>query len=205
MSAIDVGGLVRRYGSTGVLSGLDLQVEPGEQVAVTGANGAGKTTLLRVLCGLLRPTSGRVEVLGGTTSDPNVRRRIGVITHSPSLYPRMTALENLRFWGHVYDAPHAAPRGRELLGELGLDPDDRRIVASYSQGMRQRVAVARALCIDPELVLADEPFAGLDAEGARGVETLLNGAGTVVAATHDESRFPRANVYVLDRGRLVRN
>ncbi len=201
---VEVTGLVRRFGSVDVLSGLDLLVQPGEHITVTGANGAGKTTLLRVLCGLLRPTSGRVAVLGGETSDPSVRRRIGVIAHSPSLYTRMTALENIRFWGNLYDAPGALDRGRELLSELGLDPDDKRVVGSYSQGMRQRAGVARAFCISPDLVIADEPFAGLDADGAQAVESLLNKANTVIAALHDRTRLASARVHALARGRLER-
>jgi len=204
VSAVEVTSLVRRFGSMDVLSGLDLVVEPGEHITVTGPNGAGKTTLLRVLSGLLRPTSGRVEVLDGDTGDPSVRRRIGVIAHSPSLYARMTALENVRFWGNLYDAPDAADRGGELLTELGLDPADKRVIGSYSQGMRQRVGVARAFCISPDLVIADEPFAGLDADGAKTVESLLNKANTVVAALHDRSRLSGAKVYALARGRLER-
>jgi heme exporter protein A len=143
-----------------------------------------------------------VEILGGTTDDPGVRKRIGFVGHLSSLYPRMTPLENIRFWSNIYEAPDATERGRELLAQLGLDPDDRRNVGSYSQGMRQRVAVVRALCIAPELVIADEPLAGLDADGAGAVASMLGRAGTVVLATHDRTRFPQATVYELDRGRI---
>jgi ABC-type multidrug transport system ATPase subunit len=202
VSAVTVRGLVRRFGSVRVLDSIDLTVSPGSHVAITGANGAGKTTLLRVLAGLLRPTAGRVEVLGGTIDDPGVRKRIGFVGHLSSLYPRMTPLENIRFWSNIYDAPEATERGRELLAQLGLDPDDRRNVGSYSQGMRQRVAIVRALCIAPDLVIADEPLAGLDADGARVVASMLGQARTVVLATHDRTPFPQASLYALDRGRL---
>jgi ABC-type multidrug transport system ATPase subunit len=114
----------------------------------------------------------------------------------------MTALENIRFWGNVYAAPGATERGRELFRRLDLDPDDRRNVGAYSQGMRQRVAIVRALCIDPELVIADEPLAGLDAAGADVVGAMLAETRTVVLATHDRTRFPQARVYALDAGRL---
>ncbi len=200
--AIDVRGLGKRFGATSVLGGLDLRVEPTEHVAITRPNGAGKTTLLRVLAGLLRPTQGSVEVLGGSTRDPRVRRRIGVLGHLPALYARMTPLENLRFWGHLYDDPDAPGRGRDVLARFGLDPDDRRPVGLYSQGMRQRVAIARAWSTGPELVIADEPLAGLDADGVNVVAALLSNVTTTVVATHDPSRLPRSRTFALARGRL---
>jgi ABC-type multidrug transport system ATPase subunit len=166
-----------------VLASLDLQVVRGEHVTITGANGSGKTTLLRILAGLLKPTSGDVQVLGGSTEDLDVRRRIGVLTHTPPLYPRMTAAENLRLWCRLYDAP--VDGGIELLAALGLDPADRRVVSRYSQGMRQRVAVARSLATSPELLIADEPYAGLDDHGAAAVAALLRTPQTVIVATHE--------------------
>lgn len=201
-AAIEVRGLGRRFGQTRVLGGLDLVVEPSEHVAVTGPNGAGKTTLLRVLAGLLRPTEGRVEVLGGTTRDPAIRRRIAIVGHLPSLYARMTPLENLRFWGGLYDDRDAVDRGREVLTRFGLNADDRRLVASYSQGMRQRVSIARALSTSPELVIADEPLAGLDEAGVAVVASLLGKVTTAVVATHDPSRLPHSRTFVLANGRL---
>jgi heme ABC exporter ATP-binding subunit CcmA len=185
MSAVFVRALERRFGATRVLAGLDLQVEPGEHVTITGANGSGKTTLLRILAGLLRPSSGDVEVLDGSTEETSVRKHIGVVGHSPSMYPRMTALENIRFWAGLYADRSAPDRGAELLAALGLDPADRRPVGTYSQGMRQRAAVARALAHAPSLVLADEPCAGLDAAGAETVASLLRTVETVVVATHE--------------------
>jgi ABC-type multidrug transport system ATPase subunit len=201
MTAVEVRSLDRRFGSTRVLSALDLVVDVGEHATITGANGSGKTTLLRILAGLLRPTAGDVTVLGGETSDPAVRGRIGVIGHSPSLYRRMTAAENIRFWAGMYGHSGAAAKGAELLSGLGLNASDRRPVASYSQGMRQRVSVARALATTPELVLADEPFAGLDADGVAAVERLLREVPTVIAATHESTRIGRT--LVLHNGRLA--
>ena len=201
--AVDVRSLEKRFGYTRVLFALDLAVSPGEHVAISGPNGSGKTTLLRVLAGLLKPTDGTVRVLGSTPADRGVRRRVGVIAHAPSLYPRMSASENLSFWGRLYGDDHAPAHGRDILSQLGLDPDDRRPVSSYSQGMRQRAAVARALCTRPELVLADEPLAALDDAGAEAVVALLGADGrTVVAATHDAGRFPGSRRLVLDRGAL---
>lgn len=202
MTAISVRGLERRFGPARVLHSVDLDVEAGEHVAITGPNGSGKTTLLRVLTGLLRPTSGSVDVLGGTPGDAAVRRRIGVIGHAGALYPRMTARENLRFWGRLYDAGDAVDLGAEILRQLGIDIHDARPVAAYSQGMRQRVAVARALCISPDLVVADEPFAALDSAGAATVAQLLGDGRTVVVATHDPERHMGSRRFELRAGRL---
>ena len=145
--------------STDVLSGLDLAVQPGEHVTVTGPNGAGKTTLLRVLCGLLRPTSGRVAVLGGETcgsacATTHRRHRtlpVPLHTHDRSRERSVLGQPLRRTGCHAIEVA-------TLLIELGLDPGDKRVVGSYSQGMRQRVGVARAFCISPDLVIADEPL-----------------------------------------------
>jgi heme exporter protein A len=200
MTAVSVRSLDRRFGSTRVLRSLDLIVGTGEHVAITGANGSGKTTLLRILSGLLRPSSGEVSVLGSAADDPDVRARIGVVGHTPSVYTRMTASENIRFWTGIYGVPSAAARGLELLSDLGLDPSDSRPVASYSQGMRQRVSLARALATSPELVFADEPYAGLDDAGAAAVAALLRDVPTVVVAAHGDTDGRRLH---LRDGRLV--
>jgi heme exporter protein A len=203
MSAVDVRGLARRFGATRVLGSLDLLVERGEHVTITGANGSGKTTLLRILAGLLRPSSGDIRVLGGSTEDTNIRKQIGVVGHTPAMYPRMTAAENIRFWAGVYGDADAPGRGAEVLAALGLAPADRRPVGTYSQGMRQRAAVARALAHAPSLVLADEPFAGLDATGAETVAALLRDVETVVAATHERDGVMEGRRLVLRGGQLA--
>jgi len=182
MTAVSVRSLDRRFGSTRVLRELDLDVQDGEHIAISGANGSGKTTLLRVLSGLLRPTSGDVKVLGGAADDPDIRARIGVVGHTPAIYARMTASENIRFWTGIYGVPPG--RGHEVLQTLGLDPADKRPAASYSQGMRQRVSIAIALSTSPTLVIADEPFAGLDDAGSTAVAALLRDVPTLVVATH---------------------
>ncbi len=203
MSAVSVRSLERRFGYARVLDRLDLDVEAGEAVTITGPNGSGKTTLLRILSGLLKPTSGEVAVLGGRPADPDVRRRIGVIGHAACIYPRMTAAENLRFWGQIYGDNDAAARGLEIIVRLGLDPDDRRPVSTYSQGMRQRISIARALCTDPTIVIADEPLAALDDSSAAMVVAMLGRGRTLVAATHDAHRYEHSRRLVLRDGALV--
>jgi ABC-type multidrug transport system ATPase subunit len=177
--AVDAG-----YDTTRVLRAVDLRVAPGERVALLGGNGAGKTTLLRVGAGLLRQAAGRVTVFGADPRHAHSRRRIGVLSHSPPLYPRLSAVENVRFWGRLYgaDAGGAAP----LLGRLGIDASDHRPAASYSQGMRRRIGLACVLVHVPDLLLLDEPFAGLDRTGAEAVGRELSaGSAAVLLATHD--------------------
>jgi heme ABC exporter ATP-binding subunit CcmA len=202
VTVVEIDALDRRYGATRVLSSLDLRVTAGERIAIGGPNGSGKTTLLRVIAGLLRPTDGRVRVFGGETSDNDVRRRIGIASHTPALYPRLSAFENIRFWSAIYGDAGAAERGRNLLRTLALDPDDPRPVAAYSQGMRQRTAIARALCTDPELVLADEPFAALDPSGADVIASLLNDTRTAIVVTHDREHFHATRHMTMRAGRL---
>ncbi len=204
--AVVLRGLERRFGSASVLRGVDLEVAPGERLALLGANGAGKTTLLGVLAGLLRPSRGSVTVLGGSPRDPAVRALVGLVGHTPALYPRLSALENVRFWGGVYRAEDARRRGAVLLADLGLDPDDPRPVSAYSQGMRRRAGLACALLPDPALLLLDEPYAALDRAGMAAVDRILvGGSRTVLVATHEPERAHRfaTRALSLRDGRLV--
>ncbi len=141
---------------------------------VLGENGAGKSTLLRMLAGLIRPTMGAVQVLGDTP-DEN-RSRIGYMSHAPMLYDELTALENLLYFEGLYFPTECRPCSRNaerVLTAVGLDPKLARPVGDYSQGMRQRASLARAILSDPELLLLDEPFSNLDAQGATQMVKLL--------------------------------
>ncbi|HVE92226.1 MAG TPA: heme ABC exporter ATP-binding protein CcmA [Actinomycetota bacterium] len=178
---------MRRHGLTSVLRGLDLHVASGERIALLGDNGSGKTTLLRILAGLLVPDAGTVSVFGSDPRDAAVRAHVGYAGHDPGLYPRLTALENLRFRARLYN--RGAHRARDLLSTVGIDPADRRRVATYSNGMKRRVAIACALLPDPKLLLLDEPFAGLDEPGAEALVSVLAGRGpAVLIATHEPDR-----------------
>ena len=171
------------------LKGVDFAVQTGSCVALFGSNGAGKTTLLRVLAGLLRPTSGRVELLGTPLpGSPGLRRRIGVVAHDSFLYPDLSAAENLRYYARLYGVSDATRISR-LLADFGLEAVAHRAVRTYSRGMLQRLSLARAILHGPELLLLDEPFAGLDpAVSALLEQTLrsLHASGaTIIFSSHD--------------------
>jgi ABC-type multidrug transport system ATPase subunit len=175
--ATSLNGVSKLYGSFAALRNLSLEIRAGECVMVLGENGAGKSTLLRMLAGLIRPTMGAVQVLGGDADEQ--RSRIGYMSHAPMLYDELTALENLKYFEGLYFPDSCGPAGCTLgtagrvLTAVGLDPKLARPVGDYSQGMRQRTSLARAILSDPELLLLDEPFSNLDAAGAAAMVTLL--------------------------------
>ena len=173
-------GLERRYGPKRVLRGLDLDVERGGFVVVTGANGSGKTTLLRLIAGLAAPTAGTIDV-------DTERGELGFLGHEPLVYRELTALENLRLYARLYRVRDGGERIGMLLERFGLWDARSDRVATYSRGMLQRLALCRALLHEPTLLLLDEPFAGLDAEGASLLQRELEerrARATFVVATH---------------------
>jgi heme exporter protein A len=178
-------GLERRFGEKRVLRGLDLDVAEHDFLLVTGPNGAGKSTLLAVLAGLLAPTRGHLDVGAD-------RARIGYLAHEPLVYRELTALENLELYGRLYRIRERRERIGMLLERFGLWEARHERVAAYSRGTAQRLALCRTLLHEPELLLLDEPYAGLDDEGVRlldGELRALAGARTVVCATHDPARM----------------
>ncbi len=203
--------LTKRFERRGVIRALDLELFPGERVALLGANGAGKTTLLRILATLSRPTSGSVSIAGHLThkAPDKVRAQIGVVAHQPYLYEDLTAEENLRFFARMYGVADERSRIDEILFMIGLISrrDDR--VRTFSRGMQQRLAIGRAILHRPALLLLDEPDSGLDREGARVLERILGyqrtTGGTVLMTTHD-LRFGLATadrVLLLENGKIV--
>jgi heme exporter protein A len=207
--AIELSGVTRVFGVVPGLVRADLTVERGETVLVRGPNGAGKSTLLRVIATALSPTYGRGMVLGLDLLQEReeIRRRTELIGHRTRLYEDLTARENLRFTCALYGM-EATPVD-ETLARVGLEDVAGERVRGYSQGMRQRVAVARALLRSPELLLLDEPYAGLDDEAKdlvdRMIEEARDDGRTVVLATHDPGRGSKvaSRTLFMDSGRLL--
>jgi heme exporter protein A len=176
--------LERRFGEKRVLRGLDLDVQDRDLVVVTGPNGSGKSTLLALCAGLLAPTGGELEV------DAR-RERIGYLAHEPLLYRELTALENLDLYGRLYRVRERRERIGMLLERLGIWEARHERVASLSRGSAQRLALCRTLLHEPDLLLLDEPYSGLDAAAASLVDALVSefaGNRTLVLATHDPDR-----------------
>ena len=198
---IEVRRLVKTFGVKPVLRGLDFNVEAGEFVALLGPNGAGKTTFLRILATLSRPKMGEVIVAGyrlpGQASA--IRQRLGVVSHQPLLYGDLSAEENLQFYARMYALRRQDTRIKEVLKMVGLYPRRRDLVREFSRGMQQRLAIARSILHNPDILLFDEPHTGLDQDAAKMLDELLieiaSGGRTVVMTSHD---LPRA-VKLADR------
>jgi len=208
---IAVEGLVKGFGLYPVLRGISFRVERGSITALLGPNGSGKTTLLRILAAMSRPTSGSVSIGGWQlpAEAARVRAQLGVVAHLPLLYDDLTAVENLTFFAQLYGIERPAERISTVLERVGLTKRFRDPVRTYSRGMQQRLAIARAMLHDPAVMLLDEPYTGLDVSGV----TLLDGflsewkaAGhTVIMATHDLERVTsRADqILILKDGKLA--
>ncbi len=209
--ALEARGVVREYGPVIAVAGIDLSLERGDFLTVFGPNGAGKSSLLGLLAGALRPTRGEVFV-DGTRLDFGAvewRRNIGVLSHQGFLYAQLTVAENLQFYGRLYGLEDLERRIPERLAHVRLEDCSDALVGQLSHGMRQRLAVARALLHDPDVVLLDEPYTGLDPSAAavlRGVLTeLKDGCRTVVMVTHNlgEGLALASRVAIQVRGRFA--
>jgi heme exporter protein A len=202
-------GLEKRFGPVRALRALDLDVHSGSTLAVIGPNGAGKSTLLRLLSGLTRPSGGALRV-GREERDRRSRRgRVGLIAHASFLYPTLTARENLILAGRLYGVANPAERANALLEEQELTGVAERRAGGFSRGMSQRLSIARGLVHDPEIVLLDEPFSGLDpraaARLAERLGALRSAHRTVVLVTHDLARAAELadEILMLVRGESV--
>lgn len=212
--SIVVDDLTRRFSRCEALGGLSFQLRRGEIAGVLGPNGSGKTTTLRILAAWLAPTSGRVRVAGfDTITHPlEVRRRIGYLPENVPLYPEMRVEEYLVFRGRLKGlrGPRLADRLKDVIDRCGLADSARRLIGTLSRGFRQRTGLADCLLHEPEILLLDEPLAGLDAAQVLAVRGILQGLGesrTVLFSTHvlaeAESLCHRA--LILNSGRLAAN
>src|ERR1700733_8816132 len=185
MPIITVHNVIKQFGRFAALRGVTAEFDGGRFHAILGENGAGKTTLLRAMAGLAQPTRGEILILGKTPQE--ACRDIGYMAHPSLLYDEMSGMENLKYFARLYEI-EGGGRCQEVIRSVGLDPELTRAVGQYSQGMRQRMSLARAILHDPGVLLLDEPFSNVDAHSARAMVALLKGmrdAGkTVFVITH---------------------
>ena len=184
-SIITVSNVIKQFGRFAALRGVTAEFDAGQFHAILGDNGAGKTTLLRALAGLAPPTRGDISIFGKTPQD--ACRDIGYMAHPSLLYDEMSGMENLRYFAQLYGIT-GDQRCAEVIRAVGLDPELPRAVGQYSQGMRQRMSLARAILHDPQILLLDEPFSNVDVNSAREMVGLLkgmrNGGKTIFVVTH---------------------
>jgi len=212
-SIIEIKDLRRTFGDIHAVDGLTFNIQPGEVFGLLGPNGAGKTTTVRLLNGILPPSSGTVRVFGLNPAEQGeqVRRKTGVLTETSSLYERLSARENLEFYGTLAEIPEDALGGRvqEILEFFELETRAGDKVETYSKGMKQRLALARALLHQPPLLFLDEPTSGLDPEAAQQVNALIESLShkgqTIVLCTHNLTEAERLcdRVAVMNNGRAL--
>ncbi|MFQ5432399.1 MAG: ABC transporter ATP-binding protein [Nitrospinota bacterium] len=201
--------VVKKFGDTVALRGIDLDINDGDFLVLLGPNGAGKTTLMKILCGIIRPTSGNATVAGMDVHEPEVRKKVGVISHMSLLYNDLTAMENIVFYGNLYNVPEPEAKAEELLKSVELDKRAGDLARNFSRGMTQRLSIARALVADPDFIFLDEPFTGLDLHSAALFKQLLrqlHGRGkSVIMITHDiEAGIALSTrTTILNSGRMV--
>jgi heme exporter protein A len=208
---VELRDLARSFGVRKAVAGVTFSLAPGGCLAVFGPNGAGKTTLLRVLAGLLKPSSGIAKVSGVTLpAAAQVRSRVGLVSHNTMLYEALSARENVSFAARLYSVNGVEHRVEDLLRRMSMLERADAPVRSLSRGMQQRVSIARAMVHSPRLVLADEPYNGLDDSGARALTALLQelrSSGTaIIIVTHNlaEGLALATHAAVMQRGRFVR-
>lgn len=189
---ISLKSVSKRFGKVSAVDRMDLEVSKGEALTIFGPNGAGKTTLLRIIAGLVKPTDGEVFIDGEDVTaghHDEIRSRIGYISHQSLVYSHLTARENLLFFARLYGVENPAARAAALLKEVGLESRADDLSQTFSRGMRQRLSIARALVHNPDIILLDEPFTGLDQHAAdmlRAALSRLSGERrTIIMITHN--------------------
>jgi heme exporter protein A len=207
---IEVHGLAKYFGRFSALRNLTLTIEEGDFIALFGRNGAGKTTFLKIAAGLSRPSSGTLKMQpAGTKRLKFTRGDIGYLSHNTSLYVDLTAIENLRFFAHMLEAPAGEEFLMQRIRQVGLSGREHEPIRQYSRGMQQRLAIARAFLHDPSILLLDEPFTGLDPAGSDFLKSYLvkahSESKTCVMAVHDAPLgFELADrLVVIDKGAVA--
>ncbi len=189
VNVVTVSNLIKQFGRFAALRGVTAEFFGGKLYAILGHNGAGKTTLLRTLAGLNQPSSGAVTILGATKFR-DICQQVGYMAHPSLLYDEMSGMENLAYFARLYGISNGS-RCAEVIRAVGLDPELVRPVGQYSQGMRQRMSLARALLNDPKILLLDEPFSNVDLHSAKEMVRLLAGTRdqgkTIFVVTHQAS------------------
>jgi heme exporter protein A len=192
--SIEVKGLTMTFGHVKALKGIDLRLHTGEFMTIFGPNGAGKTTLIKILSALLRPTSGVVRITGRELpkESDEIRKKIGLLSHNSFLYANLSARENLDFYSRIYGMKRAGERIGAVLDEVGLTPKRDDLVKTYSRGMVQRLAIARTILLEPEIIFLDEPYTGLDQHAAVTLRKILarlhDGRRSIILTTHNIAR-----------------
>jgi len=208
---IEIHKLIKTFGHRVVLRGVDLTINEGDFVTLMGANGAGKTTMLHIIATLSKATGGEVSINGYRLAESasELRRFIGLVSHKTLLYDNLTALQNLRFYARMYDLPDASERIETVLRQVGLWGRQYDPVRTYSRGMQQRLAIARAILHNPPILLLDEPDTGLDQHAADMLGELLSAVDisqrTILMTTHNVERgLSLGNrVVILAKGKIV--
>ena len=205
MTAIALQEVTKLFGRFAALRSVTAEFSSGRCYAIFGENGAGKSTLLRVIAGLARPTSGEVVF---SAPKESLRQKIGYVAHASMLYDELSSMENLRYFGALYGTSDDQ-KSKAAIRAVGLDPGLDRHVGDYSQGMRQRLSLARMLMHDPEILLLDEPFSNLDVASAREIAALIarlrDQQKTILVVTHQVANVAEIADYSLlfAQGRLL--
>ena len=208
---IQIHKLVKTFGHRPVLRSLDLHINEGDFVTLMGANGAGKTTLMHIVASLSKPTAGQIFINGYSLTDSasELRRFIGLVSHKTLLYDDLTADQNLRFYARMYDVADVSQRIEFVLTQVGLWGRQHDPVRTYSRGMQQRLAIARAILHNPPILLLDEPDTGLDQHAADMLAKLLHAVDvsqrTILMTTHNLERgLSLGNrIVILAKGKIV--
>lgn len=191
---IKIRKLIKTFGQRVVLRGIDLDIAPGEFITLLGANGAGKTTLLNIIATLSQPDAGLVQISGLDLAQyaAQIRRYIGYVTHKPLLYEDLSGLQNLQFYAKLYDVPDSKARIEAVLAQVNLLNRQNDMVRTYSRGMQQRLAIARAVLHNPPILLLDEPDTGLDQQADEILTSILGAVEvqrrTVLMTSHNLAR-----------------